>query len=423
MRIVPFLLLLIGCTRSAHPPTPLPHAPVCESADAAVAPTAHGEVTAIAADGTPHPLYWARLAATTQPARGTLFYLAGGPQSHLEYSNLAAAFQKLAYPQFDVVLYDYFGFNCSTSLQSVATLARHAPALTVPAMATDFIQLKRKLVGDAKAYVMGGSHGAMLGAQIVADYPDEIAKAILFSGDTQSGWLEDGWFRFDAVLADLAAHDPGFAANLDQLLARASRGELAVEIDGKHVVVDRPGLEIGLWLAASLDSTVQAGLPELVKLTLDGDLEALAAIYGAELALLAAIPSTSPPTEASVVTNFHRCNVWFPPSARDPSRFAGRTTRYLAYDSFVRYWTRLCKDYDRFGEYPLHVATPRPTAVPILAWTGDRDNFEPDATRARFAQLTSNLVFEVMPGWSHDFGPDAAAGVRALASKIERFLR
>jgi hypothetical protein len=41
-----------------------------------------------------------------------------------------------------------------------------------------------------KAVLMGGSHGATLGAQIVRDYPTEIENAILFSGDTESGWLD-----------------------------------------------------------------------------------------------------------------------------------------------------------------------------------------------------------------------------------------
>jgi pimeloyl-ACP methyl ester carboxylesterase len=348
--------------------------------------------------------------------------LAGGPQSHLVYTRLATIFQALAYPQFDVVLYDYFGFNCSTALQDVALLGKHAGALTMSAMAADFIHLKRSLIGKSKAYIMGGSHGAMLGAEIVADFPDEIAKAILFSGDTQSGWFAEGWFRFDALLAELAAQDEPFRASLQTLLERADRGEISVDAGGKHQVVDRSALEVALWLMGGLSSAGQAALPKIINATLSGQHAALERIYRGELELLAPIQATTTPTEASVVTNFHRCNVWFPKSSRESAELTTRKTTYLSYRSFDTYWSTLCRDYDRFGEHPFRAAAKGPNSVPILAWVGDRDTFDPEATRARFMRLSSRVEFEVMKGWSHDFGPNADSGLRTVANKIERFV-
>lgn len=426
MRCLVPLVVLVACASPAPKPrapaaAPPPSSPTCDLADAPPA-AAHGRAPVQATDGTTHALYWIRLPAKQQPAQGTLFYLAGGPQSHIEYTQLAAAFQKVAYPQLDVVLYDYFGWNCSTPLQQVAALAPHARALTMTAMAADFIGLKRQLAGTAKVYLMGGSHGAMLGAQIVADHPDEIAKAVLFSGDTASGWLVEGWFRFDAILGELAAHDAGFAADLERLFERARGGQLAVEVGGARRVVTRADLEVALWLAAGLDSTAQAALPQIVKLTLDGDLDVLTTVIDAELRLLAAPPASAPPSDDSAATTFHRCNVWFPRSARDSAALAARPTRYLAYRSFASYWTELCKDYDRFGEFPFDATPAHPTAVPILTWLGDRDTFDVDATRARFARLSSRADVHVMAGWAHDFGPDPGAGFTTLAALVRDFL-
>jgi pimeloyl-ACP methyl ester carboxylesterase len=418
-----FLLVIAIAACSAPKPVPTParsEQPQCEREPAA---GEHGRANVRATDGTTHALYWRRLTAKTQPAHGTLFYLAGGPQSHLEYTQLAAAFQQLAFPALDVVVYDYFGWNCSTALQQVPELARHVRGLTMAAMANDFIGLKRELAGAAKVYVMGGSHGAMLGAQIVATYPDDIAKAVLFSGDLASGWLAEGWFRFDALLAQLAARDAAFAADLERLFAKADAGELAVEVQGARRVVTRPALEVALWLAAGLESEVQAALPVIVKLTLDGDLEALAAIYGAERELLAAPTPAPPPTDSSVALDFYRCNVWFPRSARAASALVARRTRYLAYRSFAEYWNELCAAYDPLGEFPYDATPARPTAVPVLAWIGDRDTFDPDATRARFARLSTRAELHVMPGWAHDFGPDPEAGFRTLATLVAGFLR
>jgi hypothetical protein len=123
-----------------------------------------------------------------------------------------------------------------------------------------------------------------------------------------------------------------------------------------------------------------------------------------------------------VVTNFHRCNVWFPRSARDSSELSNRRTSYLDYRSLTGYWTELCRNYDRLGEFQFRATPKFPTQVPVLSWVGSLDTFDPEGTRARFMRLSSMAQFEVMPGWSHDFGVDTAAGVQVAAQKIEKFL-
>jgi pimeloyl-ACP methyl ester carboxylesterase len=403
-------------------PVPRPHSTEeCEAKTTRAKPSASGEATVAGGDGKPHALYWVKLDAKTQPPRGTLFYLAGGPLSHMNYTNLATAFQRVAFPDLDVVLYDYFGFNCSSAIQDPAVLRARFANLTMPAMASDFIQLKRTFLGpDRKAFVMGGSHGAMLGAEIVRDYPTEIEKAVLFSGDTESGWLDGGWFRFDRLMTKLDAAHPGFASALTRLLDSADAGKLVVTKDGKDVVVDRATLEVGLWMAFSLDSAAQAALPTLVTAAEKGERKWIANIRDAARTLLAPAAVEAPPTEASLVTTFHRCNVWFPKSWRAAA--SAEETRFFRHDSFVRYWNRLCEGYDPLGEYPLRATGGPPVSVPVLSWVGDQDTFDPATTRAHWSTLTTNLSFQVMEGWSHDLGPTPTAGFLRAADVVKDFL-
>jgi pimeloyl-ACP methyl ester carboxylesterase len=414
----------VSAAPPAPPPVPRAHTTTeCEMKTTRATPSASGEATVVGGDGKPHALYWTRLSAKTQPARGTLFYLAGGPISHMNYTDLAAAFQRVSFPQLDVVLYDYFGFNCSSPLQDTAALGAQFPNLTMKAMAHDFIQLKRGLVGpEQKAFLMGGSHGAMLGAEIVRDYPTEIEKAVLFSGDTESGWLDDGWFRFDRLMTKLDAAHPGFASGLHQLLESAAAGKLEITRNEKQVIVDRPTLEVALWLVFSLDSAAQAALPDLVKSAEKGERKWIAGIYGAALALLEPVTAASPPTEVSVVTNFHRCNVWFPKSARSQrSEAPAQPAQFFRHDSFVHYWNTLCKDYDVLGESPWRAGAAPPASVPVLTWVGDQDTFDPETTHSRWSALSSNVSFQVMEGWSHDFGPKTSAGFMRAAELVKTF--
>jgi pimeloyl-ACP methyl ester carboxylesterase len=425
MRLLAPLSLLLACGQAATPvPKPTPpvvvaHKPeparVCEEASTRTKPSSMGEAMVVGGDGKPHALHWVKLDAITKPARGTLFYLAGGPLSHAKYTDLAAGFQKAAFPDLDVVLYDYFGFNCSTAIEDMATLRAQVPNLTMPAMAQDFVQLKRALSGDKKVYVMGGSHGALLGAEIVRDYPNEIERAVLFSGDTESGWLEGGWFRFDDLMTKLDVSHPGFAASLTQLLESAAAG-------------DRPTLEVALWMGFSQSSAAQAALPDLVmKAKGEAARVWIAPLYAAALALLetrdgpASVPAL--PTDESLVTNLHRCNVWFPRSERDRSRASAPVTRFFRYESFVGYWNVLCKDYDGLGEYPLHATPKTPVSVPVLTWVGDQDTFDPKGTEAHWSALSSASSFQVMEGWSHDFGPDMRAGFLRVAAAVNHAVK
>jgi len=425
------VLLVATACRHAAPPshtpaaTPQPPSPAhtveeCEAKTTRAKPTQNGHVSVEGGDGKRHWLYWVKLAAPTQPARGTLFYLAGGPLSHVNYTDLAAAFQRLSFPDFDVVLYDYFGFNCSSAIQDEATLKAQAPNLTMHAMAKDFIQLKRQLVGQgAKAYLMGGSHGAMLGAQIVADFPSEIEKAALFSGDTVSGWLEDGWFRFDRLMLKLDAANPGFADALERLLRSAEEGKLTVPVAEKEVTVDRPTFEAALWLAFSLDSVAQSALPALVKAAGRGERRWIANVMTVARLLPQPPQPTPPPTDVTWGTTFHRCSIWFPRSAR--ARPNATPTRFFHHSAFVQYWNTLCAPVDSLPESPLHAVPQQPTQVPVLTWVGDQDTFDPDVTRAHWAALSSNIAFHLEEGWSHDFGPNPNTGIVAAAALVKTF--
>jgi pimeloyl-ACP methyl ester carboxylesterase len=394
-----------AATVATAPPTPPPAPRECEWKKSKTKPSGSGDLAL--PDG--RSLHWVKLTASQQPARGTLVYLAGGPISHMMYVDMAARFQKAAYADLDVLLYDYAGFNCSGAIQDATTLRAQASHLTMAGMADDFVALKHALVGDKKVFLMGGSHGSMIGAEIVATHPEEIEKAVLFSGDTESGWLWDGWFRFDRVLAKLDKENAGFGASLEKLLAAAK---------------DRARLEVALWVAFSLDSAAQKQLPMLVKAAEAGKTEWIDRIVRVTDDLLSPPKIEEAPTEVSMGTTFHRCNVWFPKSARAKAEAAPLPkARFLHGASFLGYWDALCRDYDALGEHPLHAVPAKPTDVPVLSWIGDRDTFDEARTKAHWSALTTKLDFRVMPGWSHDLGPDPAAGFGEASKLVKEFLR
>lgn len=131
-----------------------------------------------------------------------------------------------------------------------------------------------------------------------------------------------------------SAANPRFAASLTKLLESAEAGKLVVKKDGKEVVVDRATFEVGLWMGFSLDSSAQASLPALVTAAENGQRTWIANVYGAALDLLAPASPAPPPTETSLVTNFHRCNVWFPKSWRAAGSSAA--TKFFRHDSLVQ---------------------------------------------------------------------------------------
>lgn len=76
--------------------------------------------------------------------------------------------------------------------------------------------------------LIGGSFGAMLGAQIIAKYPESVEKAALFSGDLTSDWLANGWLRFDNIIQTIGLKKPKFSQDMQQLLDNASIGSLTI---------------------------------------------------------------------------------------------------------------------------------------------------------------------------------------------------
>lgn len=394
----------------------------CQPLDVATKPDETGFVQLDRGSGEIDRLYWAKLKAPKSPVKGTLFYLAGGPIAHYIYLDVAKNFQKDGYPNYDVVLYDYLGINCSGVIQDERTLKQKARFLTQPAMARDFIALKRQLVGNQKVLLMGGSHGSMLGAQIVGDFPNEIERAILFSGSPRTDWFRDGWFRFESLLARMATDSGDFGADLDRLLQIAESGKLAVPIEQQNVNVSRAALEISLWMNFSQSSAAQAKLPELVSSALKGDTAWIANAVLASVAVAAPVSPEPPPTLITDVIAFHRCNIWFPKSARGLPDGRPPKGRFLSYSSFFNYWDQICQSYDNLGEFPQNSIPAHPTTVPLLVWVGDQDYFDPVKNLADFSLLSSKLSFHLMPGWSHDFGQDSETGITKVSSMIETFV-
>jgi hypothetical protein len=123
----------------------------------------------------------------------------------------------------------------------------------------------------------------------------------------------------------------------------------------------------------------------------------------------------------SQVWRFHQCNVWYPKSQRGlPTGFSDHGA-FLTYANFSEYWGAICRNYDELGEHPLDATPATPTNVPILTWMGDRDYFDPTLTQEHWSKLSSKVSFHLMPGWSHDFGADAGAGLKAAVDMILKF--
>lgn len=395
---------------------------LCQPENVSIKPDETGFIRLERGSGTMDRLYWAKLKAIKSPAKGTLFYLAGGPISHYVYLEMAREFQKSSYPEFDVVLYDYLGINCSDRIQDLRALTAKAPYLTQSAMARDFILLKRALAGTTKVFLMGGSHGSMLGAQIVSDYPHEIDRAILFSGSTETGWFRDGWFRFDDLLAKMASASTNFGKNLDLLLKTVEEGKLAVYIGGKKIRITRSDIEISLWMNFSQSAAAQLRLPQLVSSALNGNTAWIADALLATASVAEPTTSEGTPTLSTEVIAFHRCNIWYPKSQRSLPRDRTLKGRFLNYASFFNFWEQVCQKYDFLGEHPQNSTPSSRTNVPLLVWLGDQDYFEPEKTRNQFERLSSNLSFHIMPGWSHDFGPDGS-GLLNISNMISCFLK
>ncbi len=395
--------------------------PVCVPADTAPQPNEEGYVLLPADRGISPQLHWMRIKSKTQPPKGIVFYLAGGPWPTYPFLPLAAAFQEMSFPDKDVILYDYLGTNCSAPLlQNAVSLKPFIPHLTIEGMARDFIALKKELVGDSKVALIGGSFGAMLGAQIIATYPDSVEKAALFSGDLTSDWLANGWLRFDNIIQTIGLKKPKFSQDMQQLLDNASVGFLKIKAQNNWLVLTREDVETMIWLFASQNSAEQLQLPDLVAKALTGETAWLEKIYVEEYRpFVDPLPVTPPPTTISAVTNFYRCNVFHTKSARLASLESDVDGRFLKLKTLARIWDQACKDYDELGEFPSIVKPRQITNVPVLSWVGDQDMFDPIGSKYRFQNLSSVLRFEIIPGWSHDFGPEPNIGISKVGQMIK----
>src|SRR4051812_20823750 len=74
----------VATSAPAPAPAQAPTPPTCEATTTRAKPSSSGQAMVTGGDGEQHSLYWIKLEAKTQPARGTLFYLAGGPLSHMK---------------------------------------------------------------------------------------------------------------------------------------------------------------------------------------------------------------------------------------------------------------------------------------------------------------------------------------------------
>lgn len=395
----------------------------CESPGTSARLSTSGMSTVTSKSGRQHSLHWIKLNHKTTVGLGTVFYLAGGPVSHMAYTDMAAEIQEKAFPGFDVILYDYYGFNCSGPIQDPSLLSGRQDEFTMSALAWDFIQLKRTLIGENQQIVlMGGSFGSMLGAQIIRDYPAEIAKAVLFSGDPTTGWLKRGWFKFDSFLRDLASKDKLFRTDLDTLFDLARRKYLSVRLGSRDIVLDKGTLEVAMWLSTNMDSLAQEKLVENVRLESKGRKEWLQSIVSVYENVLVPVTRAPAPTDSSVVTNFFRCNIWLPLSTRRLKPSESSPWQFLDPNSLFNYWNTLCVNYDLLGEFHYDARPVKPTRVPVLFWMGDRDTFDTEASRKHWEKITSELTFKVMKGWSHDFGVNPDVGFTTITKMIEQFL-
>ena len=358
-------------------------------------------------------IFWTKLPAIND-FRGTVFFLAGGPQEHNTYlEGLAAAYQKAILPNYDFIFYDYYGLGQSTATFNFS-LAEQIPHFTSTGQARDFITLKNTLVGPGKVIIMGGSYGAILGAQIVADYPDHIDRAILGWGMPGPGWLLGGWRRFDELLQRMALDNPHFSTDFSYLLKEAEAHRLRVTIDGENLLITRTMLEVSTWLLSSQEVENINNLPNHVRAAANGEqpvwLQHIFLVYQNLLR----------PENSNPVLNFQRCNVWLPKSERQTQQIDERI--FLKESSLFTYWDQLCMNYDSYGEFPMLLNIPKPTTVPVFVWMGEVDHFDPRIGARRWEALSTRLKLNIMPGWAHDFGPDPGQGFLDLRDLILKFI-
>jgi pimeloyl-ACP methyl ester carboxylesterase len=369
-------------------------------------------------------LYWEKFPAQGK-ARGSVFFLAGGPQGHLLFHGADGSPLYLGnvFDDYDLYMYDYRGFNCSQA---------GGKSFTLDEFARDFLSLKNELAGaSTKVILFGGSFGGMLGSHLLSHFPESIEKAILFSSDVNADFFYQAMGRIEnVILPRLMAEHKGFEDDWGKFLDQVRHGEVSL-FPGKpqQIALSVPLLESYLWMAAQrvghlAEAPGQDSFPLAVRAWLKGDAGPLEKIHAFAAAESAPVKPQPPPTTQSTVLPRFVCTSLFPRSTRlelgaRPLAFGPLSTRGI-----VALWNRMCHDYDGFAESPLAIAPPaKPLPIPVLFWIGERDWFDPQGAVSRLRSFTSRLEAHVMKDWAHDFGRDSlGSGMRTVREMIRGFL-
>jgi pimeloyl-ACP methyl ester carboxylesterase len=382
-------------------------------------------------------LYWEKFPARRSPARGAVFFLAGGPLPHWFYHGAESPhFLKGIFDDYDFYMFDYRGMNCSSRVQSMATLRsqlRQAPeAYSLPTFARDVRSLRDRLVGKGQKIILfGGSYGFFLGVQVLIDHPEIVESAILFHGDTDAAFWHQGMLRLDSLITgSLAARNPKLVSGLETLKKKLDAGELVLFAGTpKERRLTWADFQVQLWMNFGQSVAAQEKLPRIVELILKGDetaakiLEGFHKISEGLAQSLLVGDEKEPPTASSLVSGYARCNVLFDKGARAELTKRPTKGRFLGTEALVAYFDRACKNLDRLPtrRYDLTHRL-RPVPSPVLVIHTGRDMFDPGRVAAHLARLgpAAKLVYE--PEWAHDFGQDMAAGVQRFTKLLREFL-
>ena len=372
-------------------------------------------------------IYWEKFPSKSKKKKGSVFFLAGGPLSHsLFHLKKSPHILYDSFNDYDFYMYDYRGFNCSSSPQTEEQLIDLTKTISFANYAADFKILKDRLVGNEKVILFGGSFGFMLGTEIISKNPEIISKAILFSGDTSSAWLFDSMKQVDNLLVKtLPKRFPHFSEVLDLFLKQIEDKKIILfKGTPKQLVLDKTHFESYLWLEFSQSIVNQENLLTYLEKAVAGDYSGLENSHEIFLEAQKPIGFNSPPFFVSEILNVFRCNIFSNAEERraysaNPQKWSKISTLGV---SAVLY--SLCKKHDDLPlSSPWSLSFPQtPNNVPILSWVGDRDMFEPLAVNKNLKIISKNVQFYEMSDWSHDYGIDPGKGTKQLKKLITEFL-
>lgn len=371
-------------------------------------------------------LYWEKFSATKGASKGAVIFLNGGPLSHhLFHGEKSPYFISDFLSDHDFYMFDYRGFNCSASIQSAQELKGIEQFFNIETFAHDFLSLKKALVGNSeRVLIFGGSFGGMLGGQILISHPEHIKKAMLFSSGLDSKWFVGNLERVTTVISTLLPKNhPTFASDWAAFLSLVDHGKIIL-FPGKpnQTILSRDIISLYLWLYAGMSLSGQEFFPAVVKQAIGGNVSILEAYQkGADLLKLPVKPE-KPPTLASSVLNYYRCNVFFPKSKRDQLKTHPMTFGDFTSNGIVSFWDEACADYNILIEQPFDISqNVKPVDVPILFWVGDRDMFDPNTSVQTMQGFGPKVDARIMAGWSHDFGSDTVAGIEFVRKMVNDF--